>query len=113
MHSYLRFLSGLYFVGGTLHALDLLSFRLNFSGLSVGWQVWVVYLMVADFLASIGLWMRKKWGIALFVLIATSQLVAYIGFKTYFGDQTFLVTFHVITLLFYFFLKNRTTTPHT
>jgi len=95
---YLRLLAVSYAFGFALHALDVLGLRLPFSVLPLGWQVWIVYLLVLDLFAAIGLWLGRSWGIALFVLIAFSQLVAYLGFPGYFGQQTFLIGFHVVTL---------------
>ena len=62
------------------------------------WKAWIIYLFVADFLAAIGLWLCTDWGVGLFLVIAASQLFAYVGFPAYFGNQTFLIWFHLITV---------------
>ncbi len=98
MKIYLRTLSVLYFIGYLLHSADVLGLRLDFKTMSPGWKVWTVYLLVADFAASIGLWLLKPWGVGLFLFIAISQLTAYIGYKDFFGDQTMLIAFHLTTL---------------
>jgi hypothetical protein len=61
-----------------------------------------------DLSVAWGLWKQKTWGILFFFLVALSQLVAYIGFKKYFGPQYSLITFHLITLALYgiFYKKN-------
>lgn len=105
MKFYLRFLASIYFLGGILHVLDVFDRRLKFSEMSYVWQVWIVYLMVFDILAAIGLWQQKKWGISLFLLIAISQLIAYICFSNVFGRQNILIAIHIATLAVYQFLK--------
>lgn len=98
MKIYLRVLAICYMTGAVLHAFDVLAARLNFLDMPVGWKVWTVYLLIADLVAAIGLWKQKSWGIALFLLIGCTQLLAYIGFRSYFGDQSFLIGFHIITV---------------
>lgn len=101
MKIYLRTLAALYFIGFLLHSLDILGLRLDFKTMSMGWKVWIVYLLVADFFAAIGLWLQKPWGVGLFLFIAISQLTAYIGYKGFFGDQTVLIAFHLTTLIMF------------
>lgn len=101
MKIYLRTLAALYFVGFLLHSLDVLGLRLDFQTMSMGWKVWIVYLLIADLLAAIGLWLQKPWGVGLFLFIAISQLAAYIGYKDFFGDQTELIAFHLTTLIMF------------
>lgn len=104
---YLRVLSFFYLIGALLHLADVLGLRLQLSQMSMTWRVWIWYLLVFDFLAFVGLWRLKPWGEILFLTIASSQLIAYIGFQKIFGNQTELVVFHVVTLLIYAFLKAR------
>jgi hypothetical protein len=43
-------------------------------------------------------------------MVAVAQLIAYIGFSSFFGEQMFLIYFHIITLSIYAvlkFLRNR------
>jgi len=107
MKSYLRVLAILYLFGGILHLLDLMDLRLKFSEMPTVWKTWIVYLFALDLLAAAGLWKRTQWGVNCFLLVAFSQVIAYVGFSSYFGQQFYLVAFHVITLAFYFFLKYR------
>lgn len=95
---YLRFLAICYFVGFVLHAMDVLDLRLQFSQMSLIWQIWIVYLLIFDFLASVGLWLARAWGIVIFVTVAASQLIAYIFFQNIFGSQMLLVYFHFATI---------------
>jgi hypothetical protein len=74
--------------------------------MTLGWKIWTIYLMIVDLIAAIGLWRQKTWGIALFLLIACSQLVAYIGFSAYFGNQPFLVGFHALSLLLFILIAS-------
>lgn len=105
MTIFLRTLSICYFVGAALHALDVLNLRLNFSLMSDVWKMWTIYLLFADLFASVLLWKNHRLGIQLFGIISISQLIAYLGFKEYFGDQTFLIIFHSVTLILYFVLS--------
>lgn len=101
MRIYLKILAVFYFIGGSLHILDLFDLRLKFTELSFVWKAWILYLMVVDIIAAIGLWQRKSWGVALFLLVAISQLTAYIGFIGFFGRQYSLIAFHFVTLALY------------
>lgn len=94
-----------YFIGFLLHALDVANIRLNFSEMDLIWKSWILFLLIFDLLASIGLFLRKPWGDFLFILIAMTQLIAYIGFSSFFGEQGFLIVFHIICLAIYCFLK--------
>jgi hypothetical protein len=98
MKLYLRFLSILYLIGAILHGLDLLDLRLQFSGMSPAWKGWIVFLLVFDLIAAVGLSKRARWGIGTFLLVASAQLIAYLGFRSFFGDQWFLVVFHAVTV---------------
>lgn len=105
MKIYLRLLSILYLSGFLLHVMDLMDLRLVFTDMNLTWKAWIVFLTIGDFIAAVGLWLLKPWGIIAFQMIAISQLVAYLGFKDTFGGQTALVVFHVMTLTVYCFLK--------
>jgi len=105
--NFLRILAVLYFIAFIFHFLDLFDLRLSFSKMDELQKVWIVYLFLFDLIASIGLWFQKKWGELLFMFIAVSQIVVYGFFREFLGPQTFLIWFHLITLLFYFLLKFR------
>ena len=104
MKTYLRILALLYFFGACLHGLDLIDLRLHFSEMDFVWKAWIVYLFIFDLIASAGLWMGKRWGIATFMLVAISQLFAYLWYRSFFGDQVFLVVFHILTLTLFMVL---------
>jgi hypothetical protein len=91
-------LSFCYAIGAALHLADLLDLRLKFSEMSTLWEAWILFLFFFDSMASVGLWKKRPWGVALFVFISVSQLAAYIGFRNFFGDQRFLISFHMVTL---------------
>lgn len=107
MKKYLQTLACLYFLGGVLHILDLFDLRLKFSELENYWKIWICYLCIMDLIASVGLWRFKRWGIYCFLLVATSQLVAYLGFPNYFGNQYSLIAFHLVTLLIFVILLSK------
>ena len=108
MKIYLRILSVLYFIGALLHVLDLFDQRLIFSQMDSLWKTWIVYLTIGDSIAAVGLWRSKKYEEVTFMIVAVSQLIAYGIFKSVFGDQTFLIFFHALTILIYGVLKKRT-----
>lgn len=105
MRLFLRSLAFAYLLGFSFHIMDLFDFRLQFSQMNTIWQAWILFLIAGDFIAAGGLWFDKAWGIIAFHVVAIAQLVAYIGFRDVFGDQTFLIVFHVVTLLAYHFLR--------
>lgn len=100
------FLAIAYSVGAILHLFDILNLRLDFAAMDPLWKFWIVFLFVFDTLAAIGLFKKKLWGEILFLLIAVSQLVAYIQFKNIFGNQDFLVNFHIVCIVLYAILKS-------
>lgn len=95
----------LYFIGFSLHFLDVMNLRLNFSDMDLVWKSWILFLLIFDLLASTGLFLKKLWGELLFIFIAVAQLIAYIGFPSFFGEQEFLIYFHLICLSIYTALK--------
>jgi hypothetical protein len=64
-----------------------------------------LFLLAADSVTALGLLTKKKFGEYGFLIIATAQLVAYVGFADLFGKQTFLTTFHILTVAIYLCLK--------
>jgi hypothetical protein len=98
-------LAVLYFIGFLLHALDVMNLRLNFSDMDLIWKSWILFLLLFDLFASIGLFLKSLWGELLFILIAVAQLIAYIGFPSFFVEQEFLIYFHLICLSIYTALK--------
>jgi len=104
---FLKALGALYFFGFILHLLDVLNLRLNFSELPLIWKAWIIYLLIFDLVTAILLWKELRLGEILFLTVATSQLVAYIGFTGYFGNQIFLIIFHVACIAMYILLSLR------
>jgi len=104
MRLYRRTLSVLYFIGFLLHLADVFDLRLEFSKMDLVWKFWIAYLALFDLFASIGLWKEKRLGDILFIMIAISQLIVYLGFEGIFGNQRALIVFHTVTLVIYFIL---------
>jgi hypothetical protein len=102
---YLKILAVFYLLGTALHFLDIFDLRLKFSEMSIGWQVWIVYLLVFDTVAAIGLWRNKSWGVASFLMVATSQILVYSIFSDFFGSQEILIGFHLISIIIFLFLR--------
>jgi len=87
--------------------MDLLGLRFNFLEMNATWQASTIFLTIGDLVAAIGLWFNRSWGIIAFQAIAVSQLVAYLGMTEIFGEQKFLVAFHISTLVVFYFFKFR------
>jgi hypothetical protein len=98
-------LSAFYFVGFIMHGMDLFDFRLHFSTMTFNWKAWTVYLVVFDFLAAIGLFKGKRWGEIYFLLVAGTQIIVYTKFRAIFGNQNFMINFHIVCLVIYVLLK--------
>lgn len=94
-----------YSFGSVLHALDIFGLRLNFSEMNPIWKAWILFLLVFDLIAALGLFLNKLWGEVAFVVVALTQLIAYLGFSSVFGEQDFLIWFHIVCLLSYIALK--------
>lgn len=92
-----------------LYIFDIFDLRLKFSGMTL---VWIYYLVIMDLITAYGLIKLKKWGIYFFLIIALSQLVAYVVFNKYFGPQYPLIVFHLITLMIYFIFHLRSLYLH-
>lgn len=101
MKIYLRALAAFYLIGFLLHFADFFDLRLKYSELGTGWKIWIVYIGLMDLFTAIGLWYQHAAGITLFFIVAISQLIAYIGFRDYFGDQVSLIFFHLVTMGIY------------
>ena len=89
--------------------MDILDLRLKFSEMNDLWKAWVLFLLVADIIAAIGLWKNTAWGVWTFLIVASSQIVAYTFFQDHFSKQTFLVGFHILTIGLYLVIKVRST----
>lgn len=95
---YLQILSVFFLFGAFMHLLDLLSLRQSFAGMSEAWQIWTVYLFIMDGIVAAGLYKARRWGLAAFLILATSQLVAYLGFPEIFGRQDLPIGYQTVAL---------------
>jgi len=107
MRLYLKFLSICYAAGAILHMLDIFDLRNEFSQMNSIWKLWILFLLLFDSVAAPGLWFGKTWGVLIFLMIAILQLIAYVGFRSIFGQQTFLVVFHIVTVAGYLIVLYR------
>ena len=98
-------LSFTYFIVFVLHILDILNLRLQFSSMDTVWKTWIIFLLVLDLVASIGLFRKRIWGEIAFFVVALAQLVAYTKFTTIFGEQEFLIVFHCFCIGIYSVLR--------
>lgn len=94
-------LAVLYFVGFILHLFDVMNLRLHFTEMNLIWKSWIIFLLIFDLFTSLGLFFKKSWGELFFLVVSISQLIAYIGFSSVFGEQKFLIIFHFISLSIY------------
>lgn len=108
MNRYLKLLAVLYFIGFGLHLFDLLDLRLKFSEMNMVWQSWIVFLTVADLITAVGLWRSTVYGVWGFHLVASSQLIAYSIFSSFFGFQIILLIFHIVTLSLFHLIRHQT-----
>lgn len=104
MKIFLRVIAVFYVVGALLHLADLFDLRLKFSEMDRGWKIWILYLLILDCMAAVGLWKDKSWGLVAFLIVSASQLIAYILFQDFFGPQWPLVIFHIAVLCGFFSL---------
>ena len=102
---FFRAIAIFYLVGALFHMLDLFDLRLMFSEMNTIWKAWTIYLLVFDSLTFSLLWKRKSLGQAILIIVAVSQLVAYIRFDNIFPNQYFLIVFHFVTLSLFAMLK--------
>ena len=117
---YLRILAMLYLYGAIVHYANLLGFgEIPFAQEPLSWKIADILYAILDTFTYTGLWLKKIWGIAGFLMSAFSQLVLYIGFPHWFAfnpqQQELLwsmVIFHLVTLTIFFgllFLSKRQT----
>lgn len=101
---FLKSIAGLYALGALLHLADLFDLRLEFSGMNLTWKIWTIFLILSDSLTAIGIFKFRIWGVVGFLVVASSQLVAYLFFADIFYKQSSLIIFHLVTLMFFFCL---------
>ncbi|MGC9503096.1 hypothetical protein [Baaleninema sp.] len=103
---FLRFLAVAYAYSAIVYYGNLLGFgEIPWSEMPQIVQINDIGYALLDTLAAVGLWRKQTWGIALFLLIALSQLVLYLGFPQDFifsdeRQQTVrnFINFHKISL---------------
>ncbi len=69
--------------------------------MSPTWKLWIVSLLAFDLLTAIGLFRKRIWGEIFFLVVSCSQIFAYTQFPSVFGEQNFLILFHIVTLSIY------------
>ncbi len=106
MGIYLRILALIYAYGAIVHYTNLLGWgELSWTEMPLSWKLGDIFYGMLDPIAVTGLWLKKFWGIACFLMGAISQIVLYAGFSDLFAftleqQQTLwsLVIFHSISL---------------
>lgn len=101
---FLKSIAGLYALGASIHVADLFDLRLEFSEMNLIWKMWTIFLILSDSLTALGIFRFRIWGIVGFLVVALSQLVAYLFFADIFHRQSALILFHLVTLMIFFCL---------
>jgi len=104
MTIFLYAMAAIYSTGALLHVLDLFDLRRDFSHMNLAWRVWVVYLLIADAIAALGLWRRRQYGEYAFLFVSASQAIVYLT-SDLFGNQNVLASFHSVCLCVYVLLR--------
>ena len=67
------------------------------------WQRWIAIMAGAEGLAAVGLWRLGRWGTAVFLVVAFSQLLVYgtavalFGLAAHLGEAA-VIGFHVVSV---------------
>ena len=83
---YLRTLAIIYAWGLLIHLGNFLGYGdTTWIQMPSSWKTGNIYLVILDVAVVIGLWKRRPWGVACFVLSAVSRLIVYLGFPDVFA----------------------------
>jgi hypothetical protein len=75
--------------------------RARFDLLSVPWQVAAPALAVLFPVASLGLWLVASWGVVLWVIAATIQILMYVIWWDVFGHNNVVPLLHLVVAALY------------
>ena len=83
---YLRVLAAAMAYGGIVHIANMLGFgeRHWLEG-PLAWRLGDLFYAPLDLIAAVGLWLRRPWGVVLFLVAVTSQFVLYTVFIEHFA----------------------------
>lgn len=105
LSSYLRLLAFVYLFGALVHLAAVLDLgwllgqpEPEFAALPRAWQIGHLVYGPLDLVAAVGLWRGAWWGIAAFLIAASSQLTLYLAFRPVFGEHPGLLIFHLISI---------------
>ena len=98
---YLKILSILYFIWGILSFHDLLilpssqrDYGFKYTRRQIRFLIWGIFILVLDLGVVIGLWNAEIWGILLFLLFITINVIDSIV-HGYFGES-FSIIFYIV-----------------
>jgi hypothetical protein len=78
MKIYLRVLAAIYAFACARHVANMLGFgELPWAEAPLAWQISDVCYAILDAVAAVGLFLRKPWGIAAFLVAASSEIVLF------------------------------------
>lgn len=78
LHVFVRALAALEFAKGLFHWAALIGVGgagEPFSDASMAWRVATVFFAVADLVAAVGLWLGAAWGVVIWLLAASAQML--------------------------------------
>lgn len=115
LNIYLKILAVLYGYGALIHAANLAGFgSIDPSAAPWYWRPFDVFYLLLDSATMVGLWRGRRWGVALFLIAAASQLVIYLGFPQLFAlddsarnTNLQLVGAHLLSIALYLLLRRR------
>ncbi len=83
--TYRRVLAVGYALGASLHLLDLFDLRRSYSTMDGLDQLWLFTMLLAEILASVGLWRARRWGMVALAVAASSQLMRHMSLLALYG----------------------------
>lgn len=103
MSIYLKVLAVILLYGGLVHVGNLLGYSpMPYSEMPpstrAAWQNGDVVFAILNFVAVIGLWRGKSWGIGVWLLMVVAQLIMYTLLTHIFTEQPQMIVFHLLAL---------------
>lgn len=99
-----RLVGGLLFLAGLYYWIRLVGIYddplWRFDLMPLWWRVAAPVLAVLYPVAGVGLWMTASWGVVIWVLAATVEVIMHVGFPQLFGGDIRFVVAHLIGFAF-------------
>lgn len=102
---YLKLLALFQGFGASVHLAEILGLgEVAFARQPWVWQAGHVYFGLFDAVSALGLWLGRRWGVAIWLWLVANQLVMYLGFTEVFSAQPGLLVHHAVTVAIYLLL---------